>query len=103
MRKEIQLIALDHSNDLYCIIGFGSFFQGKPFFNDIDLLFVGISNENFQLYKILKEKCSNLSSKFGINFDFNFLTKQEYRENLYLDIVNKKHTVIYLNQSYYEH
>ena len=97
MRKEILHIALDHSNDLYCIIGFGSFFQGKPFFNDIDLLFVGISNENFQLYKTLKAKCSKLSLQFKINIDFNFLSKKEYEENLYLDIRNNSYCMIYLN------
>lgn len=97
MMKEIQHIALDHSKDLYCIIGFGSFFQGKPFFNDIDVLFVGVANDNLQLYKTLKEKCSKLSSQFEISIDFNFLSKLEYEENLYFDIRNNTHTMIYLN------
>ena len=95
--KGIQNIALDHSNELLCVIGFGSFFQGKSSFNDIDILFVGISNDNFQLYKTLKSKCVKLSSMFGVNIDFNFLTKTEYEENLYLDIKSNTHTVLYLN------
>ena len=65
MKMAIQHIALDHSDELYCVIGFGSFFQNKLIFDDIDILFVGISNDNFQLYKTLKAKCSNLSLQFG--------------------------------------
>lgn len=99
MMKEIQHIALDHSKDLHCVIGFGSFFHGNPLFNDIDILFVGISNDNFKLYKTLKEKIWKLSSKYGINFDFNFLTKKEFSENLYVDITNNTHMVIYFNES----
>ena len=56
MKMAIQHIALDHSDELYCVIGFGSFFQNKLIFDDIDILFVGISNDNFQLYKTLKAK-----------------------------------------------
>jgi len=90
---------LDHSNDLHCVIGFGSFFHGNHLFKDIDILFVGISNDNFKLYKTLKKRISKLSAKFGISFDFNFLTKQEFSENLYLDIINNTHTMIYTNES----
>ncbi len=99
--KEIQNIALDHSNELYSVIGFGSFFRGKSSFNDIDILFVGISNDNLQLYKTLKSKCAKLSSIFGVNIDFNFLTKTEYEENLYLDIQNQNYSIIYSNKTSY--
>lgn len=99
MTKAIQHIALDHSNELYCVIGFGSFFQEKLFFNDIDILFVGIASDNFQLYKILKEKCSKLSFQFKKHIDFNFLSKNEFDEKLYLDIQNGTYTMIYLNHT----
>ena len=39
MKMAIQHIALDHSDELYCVIGFGSFFQNKLIFDDIDILF----------------------------------------------------------------
>ena len=95
MKMAIQHIALDHSDELYCVIGFGSFFQNKLIFDDIDILFVGISNDNFQLYKTLKAKCSNLSLQFKISIDFNFLSKREYEENLYLDIKNNSYCSVH--------
>ena len=97
MKMAIQHIALDHSDELYCVIGFGSFFQNKLIFDDIDILFIDNTNDNYQHYKTLKAKCSNLSLQFKISIDFKKKKKREYEENLYLDIKNNSYCMIYLN------
>lgn len=100
MTKEILLIASDHYKDLYCVIGFGSFFQKKIEFNDIDILFIGNTENNYELYKKLKSKYFTLSKNININIDFNFLTKKEFDENLYLDIKNGQYLTLYLNPNH---
>ena len=69
MKMAIQHIALDHSDELYCVIGFGSFFQNKLIFDDIDILFVVDSNKKFSMFQYLKLNQyleTNLQSKVDL-------------------------------------
>jgi predicted nucleotidyltransferase len=78
MRTEIQSLPIRQLG-VKAIYGFGSFFRGKPF-NDIDLAIVlsDSTSRGLLSYYELKSETDRLAVRFGIVFDLNVFTEDEF-------------------------
>ena len=77
IRREIQSIVSER-NDVQCY-GFGSFFAGSPYFNDIDtLLIIPDDDQILKTVEYYLDVFKSLGLRLDVTFDLTMLTPVEF-------------------------